>query len=232
MALDASEEFVCAGPYEEHRGALHYNWIQRGRSFVPPSDRKPQERAVLLRTEWAEGSGQPSFLNLGDLSVGPKWIELECLSHERLSSGKSLLEEILAGHIVWASDQFKDWEGTMEESEAKPPRLHRKLSRESAEELEALDREMLHRLTVNWLDQPSVDGKLTPRQAIQTQEGREKVIEALERIEYINDQRALDGEGPTMDAEYIRRELGLSAAGKAIRRDDPSGVQNTVSGDE
>jgi hypothetical protein len=45
------------------------------------------------------------------------------------------------------------------------------------------------------------------------------VIQALKQIEYINDQRALNGKGPTMDAEYILRELGLLSAGKTIRPD-------------
>jgi hypothetical protein len=96
--------------------------------------------------------------------------------------------------------------------------------------MEALDKEMLHRFTVNWLDQPSVDGQqLTPRQAAQSPQGREKVIEVLKQIEYINDQRAQDGEGPTLDEEYIRRELGLSVA---PRLEAPPEVQNTASADE
>jgi hypothetical protein len=228
--LDAGEEFVYAGPDAEHPRASHYNWIQRGRSSVPQSDRKPAKRAVLLRTEWTEGPGQPSYLNLGDLQVGSKWIELECLSRERLAAGKSLLEEILAGQIVWASDQFEDWEAATEEREARPPKRRQQPPRENVEEMEALDKEMLHRFTVNWLDQPSVDGQqLTPRQAAQSPQGREKVIEVLKQIEYINDQRAQDGEGPTLDEEYIRRELGLSVA---PRLEAPPEVQNTASADE
>jgi hypothetical protein len=228
-ALDASEEFVYAGPDAEHPRASHYNWIQRGRSSVSQSEQKPARRAVLLRTEWTEGPGQPSYLNLGDLQVASKWIELECLSRERLAAGKFLLEDILAGQIEWVSDQFKDWEAATEEREARPSRPRRQLPRENVEEMEALDQEMLHRLTVNWLDQPSVDGQLTPRQAVQSPQGRRKVIEALKQIDYINDQRTQDGEGPTMDADYIRRELGLSAA---PRREAPPEVQNTANDDE
>ena len=202
-ALDASEEFVYAGPSKKQRGALHYNWIQRGRSFVPQSDQKPLGRAVLLRMEWTEGPGQPSFINLGDLTVGPKWIELECCSRERLVAGKILLEEVLAGFIKHAGDRFEDWG-------AKPPKSHREPSRAMTEEMEVISEDMLRRLTANWLDQPSVmNGKLSPRQAIHSPEGRNKVIETLKQLDYINDQRALDGEGPTMDAEYIRKELGL-----------------------
>jgi len=49
------------------------------------------------------------------------------------------------------------------------------------EDMKALDKEMLQRLTVNWLDDPSIEGKLTPRQAVQSPEGRKKVIEALKQ---------------------------------------------------
>ena len=208
--LDACEEFVYAGPSEEHPGALHYNWIQRGRSFVPPADQKPKGRAVMLRTEWTEGPGKPSFLNLGDITLAPKWIELECLSRERLAVGKALLEEILSSQIEHSGDLYEDREARMEKSAAKPPRVRKAPSREMKEEMEVLDKEMRHRLTANWLDQPNINGKLTPRQAVQSPDGRRKVIEALKQIEYINDQRALEGEGPTMDADFIRKELGLA----------------------
>lgn len=212
-ALDASEEFTYAGPDEKHHGALHYNWIQRGRSFIPQSDQKLDGRAVLLRTEWTEGPGQPSFLSLGDLSLDTKWMELECLSRERLAAGKSLLEAILAGLFEPAGDRFEDWEAALEKGEARPPRPRSQPSYGSVEEIEALQEDMLKRFTMNWLDQPSIGGELTPRQAVQSPEGRRKVIEALKQIEYINDQRTRDGESPTMDADYIRRELGLPQAG-------------------
>ena len=225
--LDASEEFVYAGPSKEQRGASYYNWIQRGRSFVPQSDQKPAGRAVLLRTEWVEGPGQPSFLNLGDLTVAPKWIELECLSRARLAAGKALLEEILPGLISPAGDRFEDWDMAAEKGASKPLKVRKEPSRAMKEDMKALDSEMLHRLTVNWLDVPSIDGKLTPRQAVHDPEGRKKVIEALKQIEYINDQRALDGKGPTMDADYIRAELGLIPAGKTAGPENHLDVQNT-----
>jgi len=158
-------------------------------------------------------------VTLGDITLAPKWIELECLSRERLVAGKALLEEILDGLIDHAGDRFEDWEARMENSAAKPPRVRREPSRKMKEEMKILDREMLHRLTANWLDIPSIDEKLTPRQAVRSPQGRKKVIEALKQIEYINDQRARDGEGPTMDADYIRRELGLLPAGKTIGPD-------------
>ncbi len=208
-ALDASEEFVCTGPSKKHRGALHYNWLQRGHSHVPEATQKPKERAVLLRTEVTEGLGQPSFLNLGDLSLGVNWLELECLSRERLRAGKSLLESALGRLIEHQGDRFEDLEVALEKSDDKPARPRRRISRKEEEELEILNKEMLHRLTSNWLDQPSIDGKLTPRQAAKTPAGRKKLVEVLKQIEYINDQQAEEGKGPTMDADYIRKELGL-----------------------
>ena len=80
--------------------------------------------------------------------------------------------------------------------------------------MEALDKEMLLRLTMNWLDRPSIFDNLTPRQAVQSPEGRRKVIEALKQVDYINDQAILSGESPPMDADYIRMELDLSSDGK------------------
>ena len=208
-AMDASEEFVYGGPSENHPGALHYNWIQRGRSCVPQADHEPGRRAVLLKTEWIEGPGQPSFLNLGDLSLAAKWVELECLSRERLAAGKALLVSMLGKQIEHSGDRFEDWEAYQQKPAPRSARPHKEPSRAQTEEAEIVQEEMLQRMTADWLDQPSLDGKLTPRQAAQTPEGRKKVIEVLKQIEYHNDQRALNGERPIMNADYIRRELGI-----------------------
>jgi len=208
-ALDASEEFIYTGPSEERRGALHYNWIQRGRSFVPQSEQKPKGRAVLLKTEWTEGPGQPSYLNLGDLSVATEWIELECVSRQRLAAGKALLESILGGQIRHSGDRYEDWEATLDKPDSRPGSSRQRPSRKWKQEGEAIQEDMLQRMTRDWLDQPSMDGKLTPRQAAKTPEGRKRLIEILKQIEYHNDLRLREGEPPTMDADYIRRELGL-----------------------
>jgi hypothetical protein len=208
VTLDNTEEFVYAGPSEDQRGALHYNWIQRGRSVVPHSGKPAPKRAVMLRTEWTEGPGKPRFLNLGDLTLGPKSLELECLSRERLFAGKALIEEILAGLVRHLSDQFNKYEPGKEENDIDTPRRRKLLPREKRD-IEDLNEELVKHLTAEWLDKPSIGGKQTPRQAVQDPAGRKKVIEALKQIEYLNNQRALDGKGLTMDVGYIRKELGL-----------------------
>ncbi|MBM3151485.1 MAG: hypothetical protein FJZ96_04650 [Chloroflexi bacterium] len=207
--LDDTKEFICTGDSEEHRGALHYYWILRGRSHVPQAKGKPEEYAVLLRTEWTEGPGRPSFLNLGDLILAKEWLELECLSRERLKVGKALLESTLGGLISHQGDRYEDMESALDANDPKPARNRTKISSKDARAFEELEEGMLHRLTRDWLDQPFIAGKLTPRQAVRTPEGRRKVIEILKQIEYNNELRLQSGEGPTMDADYIRTELGL-----------------------
>ncbi len=209
-ALDASEEFVYAGPSEKSSGALHYSWIQRGRSFVPQSDHKPEGRAVLLKTQWTEGPGQPSYLNLGDLRLAAKWIELECLSRERLAAGKALLESLLGKLIRHSDDRFEDWEAYDRKHSLEPGRLHEEPSSKWAEEGRIVQEEMRQRMTREWLDQPSIDGgKLTPRQAVQTLEGRKSVIEVLKQVEYYNELHVRKGDLPSMDLDLLRKELGL-----------------------
>ncbi len=209
-ALDASEEFVYAGPSDKHDKALHYNWIQRGRSFVPPSEHKPKGRAVLLKTQWIEAPGRPGYTNLGDLLLAAKWLELECLSRERLAAGKSLLESILGKLIRHSGDQFENWEAHERKQLPEPDRPHKKPSGKGIKESRIVQEELRQRMTMEWLDQPSViDGKFTPRQAVRTPEGRKKVIEILKQIEYNNDLNARNGKPPTMDVELLRKELDL-----------------------
>ncbi|MBU4255620.1 MAG: hypothetical protein KJ727_13585, partial [Acidobacteria bacterium] len=116
---------------------------------------------------------------------------------------------MLGKQIKHSGDRFEDWEAYEQRSDHRPAKPHKEPSREGAEEAEIVQEEMLQRMTADWLDQPSLDGKLTPRQAAQTPEGRKKVIEVLKQIEYHNDQRARNGERPIMNADYIRRELGI-----------------------
>jgi hypothetical protein len=74
----------------------------------------------------------------------------------------------------------------------------------------ALEREMLERTTLEWLDSPAPAlNNLSPRQVVNTPEGRAEVLEMLKVAEYLDDNRRATGQPPVMDIARIRRELGL-----------------------
>ncbi|MBF8285666.1 MAG: hypothetical protein HW378_4581 [Anaerolineales bacterium] len=212
--LSEAEEFNFAGPSEEHRDALHFNWLLRGRSRVPEKP-MPAKGALALRTDWTAGPGEPAYRSLGDIMLWKDRLELECMSRERLEAGKTLLAEVLGDLAKHKRDRVKPLKieaaSPYSETATAPqrPAPRRRLSREEM----ALEREMLERTTLEWLDSPAPTlNNLSPRQAVNTPEGRAEVLEMLKVAEYLDDNRRASGEPPVMDIDRIRRELGLLPA--------------------
>lgn len=208
-ALDASQEFVYAGPSEEHKGARHYNWLMVGRSHVPEATEKPK-RALQLSTQFFEKPGGPHHLNLGDLSLGSKLMELECMSRERLAAGKALLEAILGSHIKHRRDTFEKLDFPSRDEGRPAARRPKPAQPVRNRETFRMLKEMSEQHTKQWLDDsiPALDG-LTPRQAVKTPQGRKKVLDLIKVIEYHMSRREDDGTPPPMNVARIRKELGL-----------------------
>jgi hypothetical protein len=206
--LEQVEEFEAAGPSDEDPQALHFNWLLRGRSHIPeqPASKKG---ALMLKTEWTQGPGEPVYRSLGDVLLWKNRMELRCLSRERLRAGKALLGDVLGGLIrAHKRDRIEPLDLTAPPSAdaspaVEPPALSRA-------ERAALEREMSERHTSEWLDAPlPALNDLSPRRAVYTPEGRARVIELLKRMEYLEDGRRAQGEAVLMDVARLRRELGL-----------------------
>ena len=206
--LDQVEEFVYAGPSEEMRNADHYNWLLRGRSQAPEIfEEKTDRRKILLRVEWSRGAGEPSFLNLGDLSVGRQTLRLDCLSRERLALGRQLLEALLNGLIVHKRDTFAAFDFDASAPASAPPPRARPLTDPGARQVE---RELLEREAQKWLNTPvpALDNQ-SPLQAVQHPDGRAKVEELLKVVEYYQDDSSTLRDSP-LDVRNLRRALGLT----------------------
>jgi hypothetical protein len=206
--LDAAEEFVYVGESEKHRGALHYDWLLCGRTHIPEATELPK-RALQLTTEFVPGSGEARHRSVGDLNLGSKLMELECMSKERLAAGKALLAQILGNRVQHTGDQFQNMEKLLKRDESRPTSHARPTSPLRDAHSRAILQETAEQHTAAWLDEaiPALDG-LTPRQAVQTPEGRKKVLDLIKVLEYHNDRREASAP-PTMNIPRIRKELGL-----------------------
>jgi hypothetical protein len=76
--LDLAEEFNFAGPSGDRPGALHFNWLLRGRSHVPEQP-KPEREVMIHDTQWFLEAGSPNYRSLGDVSLWPNKLELSCM---------------------------------------------------------------------------------------------------------------------------------------------------------
>ncbi len=205
--LDRAEEFNYAGPDQKNFGAEHYNWLLRGRSFVPEAAERPK-KALQLRTEWTRGPGYPTYRSLGDIVVWPNRLELSSVSRERLQAGKALLEQLLGDLVLHRRDRFRDIEQLRAESSAKS-------SAEPAEAevpdevAEALTQEMMESALREWLDTPiPAFGHQTAREAVKSAEGRAAVEESLKQFEYVQERNKEQGKH-YVDVRLLRRQLGL-----------------------
>ena len=104
--LEATEEFVFAGDSETHRGALHFNWLLRGRSHVPEQP-KPKGETLIHEVQWFLDENSPRYRNLGDVMLWPDRLELSCLSKARLDAGKKLLGKQLGTLIRHQTDRIE-----------------------------------------------------------------------------------------------------------------------------
>jgi hypothetical protein len=203
--LDEAEEFNFAGPSGDYPGALHFNWLLRGRSHVPEVP-KPETEVIIHDSQWFLEPGSPKYRSLGDVSLWPYRLELSCLSRARLEAGKELLETILGDLIRHQGDMIEPVEDYMVRQ---PPTPLRRPPSVPPEVAEASAHEILREEFEKWADKPmEALGGRTPREAVQDPEGRDQVIEMLKIAEFIQEGRRRAGE-PWYDINQIRRELGL-----------------------
>lgn len=207
--LEECIEFNYAGPSAESPDALHYKWLLRGRSHVPENPDPGEGKHVILRAEIPLGPDQPSYMSLGDVNLHEDRLILQCLSRERLEAGKALLKEILGIRIQYQDEEFESFaERLAAPVDEEPPAKTYDPALDTEEAL-LFQKKFIRRETERWLDDQIPALGTSPRQAMQTHEGRQKVLEVLKSIEYLAERARQDGQVPPMDLDYLFSELGL-----------------------
>lgn len=207
--LDECIEFHYAGPSAKSPDALHYNWLLRGRSYVPENPNPMEGKAVVLRTEVPLGPDQQSYISLGDINLHEDQLDLHCTSRERLEAGKALLKEILGIRIQYQDEEFESFAERQAAPVDEEPPAKTYNPAIDTEEARLFHKKFIRRETERWLDEASPNLGSSPRQAMQTPEGRKKVLDALKSIDYLAEQARQDGKTPPMDLDYLLSELGL-----------------------
>lgn len=205
--LDECEEFTFTGDRPSDTQENHYAWLLRGRSQAPEKNENLDNRVLLLQGEWTAGPGEPSYRTLGDITVTRSLLRLECLSFERLTLGRQLLEELLVGLIVHRDDSVTDLTVANAQDSKSPISLPLSQTDPSARQVEY---ELMARKAEQWLNTPvpALDNQ-TPRQAARHAEGRAKLEELLKVLEYYERDDSSMKQTP-YNAESFRRELGLT----------------------
>jgi len=191
---------------EERKGEeMQWGWLKRGASKDWEVG-KMQENGIALKSEVVMAKGELKWVSLGTVTWTLGKLELWCLSRERLSRGKKRLKEILGEEIRHLADTFEDMRKMVK----------RKAKEDSSIEDEALQEKFFPLLSKtmeewanHWVDEriPALDGK-TPREAVKTPEGREKVEELLKDFENMEERKRREGKA-YIDIQVIRQRLKL-----------------------
>ena len=200
-----SKEFDFIIDTEKEEKEIQWTWLKRGKS-KDWEGREPVEGCVILKSEMIQGKGELRWTFLGTVTLTPKRLDLWCLSKERLDRGKRRLHEILGEHIQHRVDTYEDvGKKAMERSgrtssieEGKVP-----------EKYDTIFSKVMEELVTKWIDEkiPALEGK-TPREAVKTPEGREKVEDLLKDWENAEERKRKEGE-PYIDINILRRMLNL-----------------------
>ena len=146
-----------------------------------------------------------TFTVLGTVKLHPEGLILECMSRERLERGKRRLLDLLQGAIRHRIDEFEDIHVGMERHAGKGG--HAKPLPDAR--TRAMLISVMQKHMSAWPDQeiPALGGK-TPREAVKTKAGREKVIGLVKDMENGESRKKKAGE-PFIDLGPPLNELGI-----------------------
>jgi hypothetical protein len=200
-----SGEYDFADEEEVPSGGMSFSWLKRGPSKEWEMGPEPVEKGMITTSSIVHPSGQMTFAVLGTVNLHPDRLILECMSRERLERGKKRLLDLLRGTIRHRIDEFEDIHVAMERREGKGEGT-KPLKNEAARAMLA---SVMQKFMSAWPDQaiPALGGK-TPREAVATKAGREKVLDLIKEMENGEARKKKAGE-PFIDLGPLRGELGI-----------------------
>jgi hypothetical protein len=194
--LDGVSEFTREGE------KLCWNWHRQ-----VDKETGPKAESGLSLASWDENGA----LLLGHIELRSRWLMLEVNSVARADRGKQMLKDLLGSLI---GDPITETQSVDSALQEQPDRGH-SLTREdepplTAEEASRVMRAFLDRHYRRIIDEPlSAIGKISPRDAVNTAEGREKVVGWLKYIENFESRRARNQGTQPYDFTWIWHELGV-----------------------
>jgi len=193
LAVGQSEEELLQGAEYAADGELRrvaFNWTKRGNSR-----HKGWETTVL-----------------GHIDIEGTQLAAEVNSGERAAEFKRLVRERMGEKARYRVTEIQSMERLLAEARAKPPRADTQVDRDQAAlmalpEVQAQLRGMMARHYEAWVDEklPALQGK-TPREAVRTAAGREKVEALIRDIERMGP--GMGGYDPSI-TDNLRERLGI-----------------------
>jgi len=170
-----------------------------------------QQSEVIEETEaghfvWLETPGTGSRI-LGSLHLQGNRLTLECSSRQRLERGQPMIESLAGAALRRLGSSFTGVESALREARSSP--AHKPGPAIPPEVEQQIVGKFLEDHYRNWPDQPlpALGGK-TPREAMRTRQGRQRVIDLLKHLENSEDRNRRAGK-PSYDFSKVKAALGI-----------------------
>jgi hypothetical protein len=184
------------------REKLYWSWHRQDEQT-----RESKAEGDLSLASWDEMGA----LVLGRIEMRGKWLVLEVNSLARADRGKQMIGQLLGGLVGAPVTETQSVESAREEHRGRK----RSSVRETAPPIPAeaaarVMKEFLDRHYRRVIDEPlPAIGNVSPRSAVGTQEGREKVIGWLKYMENGESRRSRKEGTPPYDFTWMWQELGV-----------------------
>jgi hypothetical protein len=187
LALDVSDEELLENAKFDNQNRIvkvDFKWYKIGTMDLPGGD----------------------YISLGDISIDKTNLKVTVNSLNRAQKIRKEIEKRLGTQVKYKSTNIRSMESLLEDA--------RKSNKEQpapemTPEMAAIQDELLAIHWEKWIDMeiPALSG-ITPREAVKTSIGREKLIALLDYIE-MNEQKTGDKMGQLKYIRGVRRTLGL-----------------------
>lgn len=187
LAIDTPEEELLEEAELDENGNLtkiDFRWLKKGRSGMPGGD----------------------YTTLGYISIEKGELRVSVNSENRAKKIRKEIEKRLKGQATHRSTEVQPIETLMDTPFETPDE---DFAPEIAPEIEKILEQSMSAHWEQWLDDkiPALGG-ITPRQAVKSKDGREKVIAILDNIER-HEKRGHSGINQLKYVQMARKKLGL-----------------------
>ncbi|MBW2146980.1 MAG: SEC-C domain-containing protein [Deltaproteobacteria bacterium] len=206
-ALEKAEDFEASNWVEDDSGHLleiNFDWLQRGKSGKFDIENKIED-GLELKTYATYGPSEKQYLVLGTVKLVSGRLTLAVMGNERFALGKKRLEEILKGLVKHRLDSLTSIESAFRRGKTQSPPSRKKEI--PAEIQKTILKNALDNHFKNWVNMPLKGlGGLSPKEAVNSKEGRIQVEDLLRELEYLYSGKESN---ISYDISWIRKELGL-----------------------
>lgn len=201
---------IKTAPEEALKKLLPLTMSNDPEDFLEEAEKDDQGNVRRIELSWIrkDNKKMKGWNNpiMGNIVIDGNKMTIDVNSQERAEKVRGIIQDLFKEEATYQSTVIEDIEKTISSPQKSSPKVQ---SLNHLPEVQEQLRRMAEQQWHHWLDEPlpSLKGK-TPRKAVLTADGKEKVEALLMNFEAHNDLKKGDPMNP--DISYLKNQLGLS----------------------